>query len=427
MLLTCDKYSLICLVETYLNINDVSAFLLFNSKGYTLFRLDRNIHAGGVFIICKNYLNPIRIFYSTHLNIEYICLDIDFSNTQKTRIICIYRPPSTDIANHQGICDLISYLCNIHYSSILLGDFNLPLINWDTVSCPNYPMCYNKFIECITDNSLLQNINFPTRLNNILDLLLTNDSLLLSNISKEPTFCINKHISDHFYFSFNILSMSTNSTNPIGFVFVCGFNSTNLLPNFKKANFILMYSLLKNIQWENILSYSKDIDETINIFYSTMLDIFSKTVPMSRLSTNSHKYPKYIHSVQSKCLRNFKNRNKLTIHNNKWRDSQSLLHYNIHNYVLQREYKVINSNNKSLFYKYVNSRCSSHNGISPLIKDDNSYASIDYDKAVLLNDQFTSVFTNDNGIIPDHTLKTENTINDIIFTREMVRICLCKL
>ena len=94
---------------------------------------------------------------------------------------------------------------------------------------------------------------------------------------------------------------------------------------------------------------------------------------------------------------------------------------------MQREYKVINSNNKSLFYKYVNSRCSSHNGISPLIKDDNSYASIDYDKAVLLNDQFTSVFTNYNGIIPDHTLKTENTINDIIFTREMVRICLCKL
>ena len=89
---------------------------------------------------------------------------------------------------------------------------------------------------------------------------------------------------------------------------------------------------------------------------------------------------------------------------------------------MQREYKVINSNNKSLFYKYVNSICSSHNGISPLIKDDNSYASIDYDKAVLLNDQFTSVFTNDNGIIPDHTLTTENTINDIIFTREMVRI-----
>ena len=51
-----------------------------------------------------------------------------------------------------------------------------------------------------------------------------------------------------------------------------------------------------------------------------MLDIFSKTVPMSKLSTNAHKYPKYIHSVQSKFLRNFKNRNKSTIHNNKWGD-----------------------------------------------------------------------------------------------------------
>ena len=89
-----------------------------------------------------------------------------------------------------------------------------------------------------------------------------------------------------------------------------------------------------------------------------------------------------------------------------WRDSQSLLHCNINNFVLNREYNVINYNNKSLFYKYVNSRCSSHNEISPLIKYDNTYASLDYDKARLLNEQFTSVFTIDNGIIPDHTLKT---------------------
>ena len=74
--------------------------------------------------------------------------------------------------------------------------------------------------------------------------------------------------------------MSTNSVYPI-------------LPNC-----ILMYSLLKNTQWENILSYGKDIDENINICYSSMLDIFSKTVPMSKLSTNAHKYPKYINYFQ---------------------------------------------------------------------------------------------------------------------------------
>ena len=54
MLLTSNKYSIICLVETYLNLSDVDAFILLNIKGYTLFRLDRQIHAGEVVILCKN-------------------------------------------------------------------------------------------------------------------------------------------------------------------------------------------------------------------------------------------------------------------------------------------------------------------------------------------------------------------------------------
>ena len=119
-----------------------------------------------------------------------------------------------------------------------------------------------------------------------------------------------------------------------------------------------------------------------------------KTVPMAKVVNNTSKYPTYIHSIQLKCLRNFKNRNMSIIHHNKWRDSQSLLHYNINNFILNREYKIINSYNKSLFYKYINSRCSSYNEISPLIKDDNTYASLDYDKARLLNEQFTSIFYN---------------------------------
>ena len=77
---------------------------------------------------------------------------------------------------------------------------------------------------------------------------------------------------------------------------------------------------------------------------------------------------------------------------------------------MQREYKVIYCNNTYLFYKYVNSRCSSHNVISPLIKDNTSYAFLDYNKPVL---GFVE-FTNDNGIITDNTLKTKNNINDII-------------
>ena len=67
-----------------------------------------------------------------------------------------------------------------------------------------------------------------------------------------------------------------------------------------------MYFLLKNIQWEKILSNGNDIDDIIDIFYSTILNIFDKTVPMTKVVTNTSKYPTYIHSIQLKCLLNFK-------------------------------------------------------------------------------------------------------------------------
>ena len=61
---------------------------------------------------------------------------------------------------------------------------------------------------------------------------------------------------------------------------------------------------------------------------------------MTKVVTNTSKYPKHIHSIQLKCLHNFKNRNKSIIHYNKWRDSQSLLHCNINNFIMFL--KVIN-------------------------------------------------------------------------------------
>ena len=74
---------------------------------------------------------------------------------------------------------------------------------------------------------------------------------------------------------------------------------------------------------------------------------------MTKVVINISKYPKYIYSIQLKCLKNIKNRNKSIMHYNKWRDSQYLLHCNINNFILNREYTVINSINKSLLYKYV--------------------------------------------------------------------------
>ena len=59
-------------------------------------------------------------------------------------------------------------------------------------------------------------------------------------------------------------------------------------------------------------------------------------------------------------------------------------------------YNIINSNNLSKLYSYVNSKLNHTSSIPPLMKTDGSLAITDRDKCNVLNDYFASVFTIDN-------------------------------
>ena len=61
----------------------------------------------------------------------------------------------------------------------LIGDFNLPELNWEFISAPNNSI-YRMFLDFFNDLGLPQFVNSPTQNNNILDLILSNDPLLIS-------------------------------------------------------------------------------------------------------------------------------------------------------------------------------------------------------------------------------------------------------
>ena len=102
LLLSSNSYSIVCLVEWFLNFTDIDNLSLYNTS---IFRCDQDIHAGGVVIICKSILIPLRFYYNIHNSIEYICLNI-YTNSQ-IRLTCIYCS-STTIELHIIICDLIT-------------------------------------------------------------------------------------------------------------------------------------------------------------------------------------------------------------------------------------------------------------------------------------------------------------------------------
>ena len=99
----------------------------------------------------------------------------------------------------------------------------------------------------------------------------------------------------------------------------------------------------------------------------------------------------------------------------------------IQRFVNNRECTVLQSGDSSAFYRYINQRRACKYGIAPLLNVNGELAVTDHDKADILNAQFTSVFTVDDGILPQVETRTQSRLADINLSPELIRKFMCKL
>jgi hypothetical protein len=103
----------------------------------------------------------------------------------------------------------------------------------------------------------------------------------------------------------------------------------------------------------------------------------------------------------------------------------------IHKFDVEREQKLLSSNNLGAFYRFVNKKLSSNSGVAPLSSEDSPHLfTSDSDKASLLNDFFKSAFTVDNGILPNFPSRLTSpdiTISDLHITPNVIKLILRKL
>ena len=87
-------------------------------------------------------------------------------------LICsCYRPPDSTSNWIDTFNTYLSRACDLFDNVVICGDFNLPDISWDNTianKTNGHP-----FIEVLNDHFVTQVNNFPTRGDNILDLLIT--------------------------------------------------------------------------------------------------------------------------------------------------------------------------------------------------------------------------------------------------------------
>ena len=139
------------------NVNNAACNLTISYliKVYTIFRKDRPSRGGGVLLAVNNTI-PCQLI-SSPSNLEVVCIKLNLSHP----ITCcvLYNPPNL----LSEYCDnLLNFISNISNSSdrlILLGDFNLPDINWNVLS-GNSPVS-NKLCDLIFHSGMNQLIDKP--------------------------------------------------------------------------------------------------------------------------------------------------------------------------------------------------------------------------------------------------------------------------
>jgi len=83
-----------------------------------------------------------------------------------------YRSQEADVHEIYQMFDCIRIATELNKPIIIVGDFNYPGIDWCSLKADDTGQ---KFLKLVLDCFLEQQVQEPTRFNNILDLVLTND------------------------------------------------------------------------------------------------------------------------------------------------------------------------------------------------------------------------------------------------------------
>ena len=196
----------IAITETHLKPEVLDAEVRID--GWSLYRADRGPGKshGGVAIYLRNDL--IGQLVTAHSNSQCETLVVKVK-TLNLLLMCVYRPPDATSENfgesinicQKAIEDVTEKDPKVK-DVLILGDFNLPCITWPSgkiyqreVSKKSGEKRQAENLVSFVENNFLQNyINTATRGKNTLDLVFTNNHLLVGGY--ETT--VNKKLSDHY-------------------------------------------------------------------------------------------------------------------------------------------------------------------------------------------------------------------------------------
>ena len=390
-----ENASFIALTETHLREEILDSEI--SIKEFDMFRADRiGASKGGTILYVKrsSTYRPIEIMAQSIGNIETIALYLEKLHTI---IVVVYRPPTAIMSNFKATLNKIEEILSNYAAPtptvLITGDFNLPMIDWTTenisATLGDLREQAMALLEFKNKWFLQQIIQEATRLENILDLFMTNDDRIIMNAHVRDTI-----LSDH-----RLLLIRTKfKLDDIA-------NSNIEERNFRKFNFFD-----KNIDWSAIvqdinntlwepLFLDKSCEEMVDVFNREIGEIIKNHIPLKIIRNRSliPKDRRILMRNRSNILRRInKNINQaklITLRNN----LQAVERKIVESHITERsraEQIAVNKikTNSKYFFKYANSKSKAKTEIGPFLID-GLYINEPNIKATELLRQFTSVYS----------------------------------
>jgi len=396
-----NDYDVIFICESWLTSNWPNGILdplhMFN-----IVRCDRNLRSGGgVCILIKKSLNYAEIAVDDQFNLlEICCIDIILGTHLHYRFVCTYRPPGNNRENMEYASLLAKYIDVISSSRhpiVMLGDLNLPNIDWLHLAAQNDGI-HNFLLDTFVSNGFTQLVTDPTRGDNILDIILTNEPTIISKLSVCEPFSNSDH--NQVQFCVDVISEHSEVTNSY-------YTEKRFL--WHEADYDGMNLYLSAVDWYGMLTVNLSPNDLWSALRDKIYEAANLFVPITNYLSNVPKrghlklYPKTIRNglARKRCLwrahRKDPENSRLFV---RYKKCETECRNMIQKHELAKEAKVISADNIGSFYKFVNNRLTCSTGIATLLDNAGNAVTSDADKAELLNQYFGSVCTKDDGQLP---------------------------
>ena len=297
--------------ESWLHSGILDSEVTHDFPGYSLLRADRSggRQGGGVALYIRDDLTGDILATFANSVCELLVVKIH----QLEMIVCVaYRPPDTRISEFNGLLKSLDetlsslpahctkYCCKV-------GDFNLPhsAITWqrgeeglvvpvvgrhregETAGGKQDRLQAQHLVDLANKHCLLQEVLEPTHGIEVLDLVFTNNSEIVSGVKCEGWSCFTDH---HLVLIETSLQLGNDQPN-YEEQFLCDTGRRYGALDFHKAPWEEVKASLGEIDWSSMeLAAQADPKEALVVFHEKTLEVLEKLVPAK--STRSKRRPR---------------------------------------------------------------------------------------------------------------------------------------